>query len=105
MSNIKFTIEKEDPLEVCPYYSWRKTLEEDKRYQTIGFVNLDLMQSSNGVYDSLNSILPLESIDPKDPDFGLEVRETISMSVMTRRRYKWDVNCELKARSSWYFFR
>ena len=43
MNKIKFKIEKEDPLEVCPYYSWRETLIEDERYQTIGFVNLDLM--------------------------------------------------------------
>ena len=105
MEKVKFSIEKEDPLEVCPHYRWRETLQEDDRYQTIGFINLDLMQSSNGVYDSLNTIVPLDRIDPEDTDFGLKARESISLNVMTRRRYKWDIKCELKARSSWYFFR
>ena len=75
MKKVKFSIEKEDPLEVCPHYRWRETHKEDERYQTIGFVNLDLMQSGNGVYDSLNTIVPLDSIDPEDSDFGLKARE------------------------------
>ena len=71
MEKIKFSIEKEEPIEKCPEYEWMNTPYADKRYQTVGYVSLDLLQKSSGVYQAIDTILPLKSIDTSDVSFGI----------------------------------
>lgn len=94
MEKVKFAIEKEDPLEICPVYEWMTLKNDDKRFATVGYVSLDSLQKNNKVYQAINTIIPLDQIDKNDVSFGIETRKEIQLNVMTRRRYKWDIYCE-----------
>ena len=94
MDKIQISMEKDEPLAICPVHEWRRKFNIDKRFSTAGYVSLDLLQKLNNAYEAFNSVVPLTDIDPSDSSFGLATRKNVELNVMTKRRYRWDIYCE-----------
>mmetsp|Transcript_42405 Transcript_42405/g.55914 ORF Transcript_42405/g.55914 Transcript_42405/m.55914 type:complete len:154 (-) Transcript_42405:1785-2246(-) len=55
---ISFPLEKEEPLQRCPHYEWRRSGYDDERYDIIGTTSLYMLQSSNNVFDEIDKSIP-----------------------------------------------
>ena len=87
-------MEKESPLIRCPTYDWRRINNYDSRYTSIGIISLYSLQESNGVYSAMKQALPELS---NQGSLNFNDRESLSLRVMTRKRYRWQTNCLIPA--------
>ena len=100
MQQVKFSLEKEDPIETCPAQEWRSdttALSEEtstSRYRVVGHVPLSSLQESSGVNRALEEIVPSALLESDDPSFGMGYRKQIRLDLLTRHRYKWDIFCQ-----------
>ena len=92
---IQFPLEQEDPLIRCPHYDWRRSGVDDDRYDIIGTTSMYMLQNSNGVFQALDQAVP-EFFDKRDYNY-MDVRQALQMRVMTRKRYRWDISCDMSA--------
>ena len=86
-------MEKETTIEECPKYYWRRSNVEDDRYDSIGKINLYMLQSSSGVYDALAKAVP--ELFNKSYNY-FESRQNVLLKVMTRKRYRWQIGCKVE---------
>lgn len=73
---MRIELEKEEPIDHCPYYPWRGVQKNDERYFPIGYQDFYQLQESNGVYDTLEKVAP--SLSGRY-ESQLEKRESIQL--------------------------
>ena len=99
MNQIKFMLEKEEPLEKCETQSWRPKATGETRFRVAGHVSLAALQESNGVNTELAKVVPEDFLNSENPAFNIPFRKDIKLDIMTRHRYKWDIECEMKRKA------
>ena len=95
LEKLNFSLEKEEPVVTCTTYPWRKSGSEH-RYTRLGFSStLSELQEANGVNDRLRSVLPFQMQEQY-----FDLRDTIKLQPLLRRRPYWDIDCDKDERTS-----
>ena len=87
-------IEKDRSISQCPVFEWRKDLEDVRHSKLELNVTYGNLLRDNGVFEALTSFIPNESESTKESAFKWSKRDEIEISVITRKRYRWDISCE-----------
>ena len=85
------SVEKGKPIYFCPVVNYKKPTPRDERFDTATSISLYEFESANGVYESLDKSIPRFMSGPAAEE--INARSDILLKFMTRKRYKWDLEC------------